>query len=569
MIRGMEVRLMKKYVESKWRSMNPDLIMFNGNVITVDSDFSFAEGVAVKDNRIFGVGSRADLKGLAGEKTKLLDLKGATVLPGINDAHCHLNGFGLERPPFLIDLAYPVVKSMEDIRTATAAKVAEVGPGKWISGWGWDRGFLPEFKDRPQTWPTRFDIDPVSPDNPVVLTEFSGHVVLANSKALEIAGVERKTPDPDNGIIQKDEAGEPTGILFEMAAGMMRQLIPLPTEDERKAGILNAMAELNSLGITCVTEPGLDPDQIRYYTDLFNQGRFSLRVNCMVRGGPSLETVKSVLDSIGTSTGFGNEWLRISGLKLLADGVPPSKTAFMYEDYIGGGHGRLLVDGKTDEERYDMLVSMIKYANARNFQVGIHVTGDRGIDACIDGYIAALAEHPWDARHYIIHTDYVTPACIKRMATNNIGANVQSAIKWTIGNLMVGITGEKRAAYHWPLKSLFDGGVRVSNSSDASVTYPDWRQGVESAVLRKDKATGKVLGADQCITVEQAIRAYTINGAWQDHQDNVRGSIEVGKLADFTIIGDDILNVDPNNIHAIPVLYTIVDGKTVYKNPGY
>ena len=560
---------MKKYVESKWRSMNPDLIMFNGNVITVDSDFSFAEGVAVKDNRIFGVGSRADLKGLAGEKTKLLDLKGATVLPGINDAHCHLNGFGLERPPFLIDLAYPVVKSMEDIRTATAAKVAEVGPGKWISGWGWDRGFLPEFKDRPQTWPTRFDIDPVSPDNPVVLTEFSGHVVLANSKALEIAGVERKTPDPDNGIIQKDEAGEPTGILFEMAAGMMRQLIPLPTEDERKAGILNAMAELNSLGITCVTEPGLDPDQIRYYTDLFNQGRFSLRVNCMVRGGPSLETVKSVLDSIGTSTGFGNEWLRISGLKLLADGVPPSKTAFMYEDYIGGGHGRLLVDGKTDEERYDMLVSMIKYANARNFQVGIHVTGDRGIDACIDGYIAALAEHPWDARHYIIHTDYVTPACIKRMATNNIGANVQSAIKWTIGNLMVGITGEKRAAYHWPLKSLFDGGVRVSNSSDASVTYPDWRQGVESAVLRKDKATGKVLGADQCITVEQAIRAYTINGAWQDHQDNVRGSIEVGKLADFTIIGDDILNVDPNNIHAIPVLYTIVDGKTVYKNPGY
>jgi len=324
------------------------------------------------------------------------------------------------------------------------------------------------------------------------------------------------------------------------------------------------MAELNSLGITCVTEPGLGSELIRIYTDLYNQGKFTLRINCMIMGGPSLESVKGSLDRVGTSTGFGNEWLRISGLKLLADGIPPSKTAFMYEDYIGGGHGKLLVDGNSDEERYDMLISMIKYANARNFQVGIHVTGDRSIDACVDGYISALKEHPWDARHYIIHTDYATPECIKRMAENNIGANVQSAIKWTIGNLMIGITGEERAAYHWPLKLLFDEGVRVSNSSDASVTYPDWRQGVESAVLRKDKATGDVIGPEQCITVEQAIRSYTINGAWQDHQDDVRGSIEVGKLADFTIIGEDILTIDPNRIHEIPIIVTIVGGKTVF-----
>jgi len=134
---------------------------------------------------------------------------------------------------------------------------------------------------------------------------------------------------------------------------------------------------------------------------------------------------------------------------------------------------------------------------------------------------------------------------------------------------MLGITGEKRAAWHWPLKSLFEAGVRVTNSSDASVTYPDWRQGVESAVLRKDKATGEVIGVDQCITVEQAIRSYTINGAWQDHQDYVRGSIEVGKLADFTIIGEDILTIDPNRIHGIPIVSTIVGGKTVYSNPDY
>lgn len=560
---------MLKQTKSNWQSLNPDTILFNGNIITVDNEFSIAEAVAVKGDRIAGIGSNDEIKKLAGNNTRLIDLKGTTVLPGINDAHCHLNGFGLERPPMIVDLGYPAIKSIADMKTATADKAAETGPGKWISGWGWDRGFLTELKGNPEAWPTRFDIDSASPDNPVMYTDFSGHVNLINTKAMEMAGINKDTPDPEGGIIQKDDTGQPTGILFEAASGLVRKLISPPTEEERKAGILNAMAELNSLGITCVTEPGLSPELIRMYTDLFNRGKFTLRVNCMIMGGSSIEDVKRNLDTVGTSTGFGNEWLRISGYKLFADGIPPSKTAFMYEDYIGGGHGRLLIDGDTDDARYEMLIKMIKYANARNFQIGIHVTGDRGIDACVDGYIAALSEHPWDARHYIIHTDYVTPQCIERMAKNNIGANVQSAIKWTIGNMMIGITGEERAAYHWPLKSLFEAGVNVSNSSDASVTYPDWRQGVESAVLRKDKATGEVIGPEQCITVEQAIRSYTINGAWQDHQDNVRGSIEVGKLADLTIIGDNVLTIDPNKIHDIPIIATIVGGQTVYINPGY
>ena len=556
---------MSNQTQSTWLPMHPDLVMHGGNVITVDGDFSIAEAVAIKGARIVGVGSDMAMKALAGGNTRLLDLKGATVLPGINDAHCHLGGFGLERPPMIVDVAYPAVKSLEDIRKATAAKAADVGPGKWISGWGWDRGFLEELKGRPDAWPTRHDIDSVSPANPVAYTDFSGHVCLANGRALALAGISEGAQDPAGGIIQRDSSGRPTGVLLETAAALVRRLMPPPTDAERRAGILNAMAELNSLGITCVTEPGLSADQIRMYTDLHNQGKLTLRINCMIMGGTSLEALKGILRNTGTSTGFGNEWLRIAGLKLLADGIPPSKTAFMYEDYIGGGNGKLLFDGDTDEARYDMLMSMIKYANALGFQIGIHVTGDRGIDACVDGYVAALAEHAWDARHYTIHTDYVTRDCIERMARHNIGANVQSAIKWTIGNLMTGITGEKRAAYHWPLRSLFDGGVRVTNSSDASVTYPDWRQGVESAVLRKDKATGRVIGADQCITVEEAIRAYTVNGAWQDHQERVRGSIEPGKLADLTVIGEDILTVDPNRIHAIPILCTIVGGGTVYE----
>ena len=155
------------------------------------------------------------------------------------------------------------------------------------------------------------------------------------------------------------------------------------------------------------------------------------------------------------------------------------------------------------------------------------------------------------------------------MAEYNIGASVQSAIKWTIGNLMVGIVGEEKAAYQWPLKTMFDKGVVVANGSDASVTYPDWRQGIESAVLRKDKATGKVIGADQCITIEQAIRSYTINGAWQDHQEKVKGSIEPGNLADFCVIRDNILSINPKETSTIPVLMTIVGGKMVYKAESF
>jgi predicted amidohydrolase YtcJ len=553
--------------KSKSLPLYPDMILYNGKVITVDKDFSIAEAVAIKDGKIVGVGTNADMKKLAGEKTKAMDLTGTTILPGINDAHCHLGGFGSQRPPLVVEISYPHVKSFADIRKATEAQARRVGPGKWISGMGWDKGFLDEFKGNAQLWPNYKDLDPASPNNPVVYADFSGHTCLVNSVALKLAKIDKNTPNPEGGFIQKDASGEPTGILFEAAAGIVRRLMPPPSLENMRAGMTNGMAELNTLGICSVTEPGLNASQINMYTELYNQGKFTVRVNGMVWGGPSLEAVKKVLESVGTSTGFGNDWLRISGLKLMADGIPPSKTAFMYEDYIGGGHGQLLVEGNTDQERYDMLISMIKYASARGFQIGIHVTGDRGIDACVDGYIAAMKEHPWDARHYIIHTDYATPECIKRMAKNNIGANVQSAIKWTIGNLMVGITGEKRAAYHWPLKTLFDEGVIVTNSSDASVTYPDWRQGVESAVLRKDKATGKVIGPDQCISVEQALRTYTINGAWQDHMEQVRGSIELGKLGDFTVIGDDILSIDPNNIHAIPILYTIVNGKVLYENP--
>jgi hypothetical protein len=236
----------------------------------------------------------------------------------------------------------------------------------------------------------------------------------------------------------------------------------------------------------------------------------------------------------------------------------------MYEDYVGGGNAGLCVDGETDEERYNELVNMIVYGHNHGFQVGIHACGDRAIDACVDGYIKAMEEQPWDARHYIIHGDFVTPECIKRMAKYNFGVAAQAAIKWTISDQMDIVVGEKRSAWQWPLKALLDAGIHVTNSSDAPVIYPNWKQGIESAVLRESKATGKVSGPEQRISREEAIRTYTINGAWQDHMEHIKGSIEVGKLADFCVLDEDILTVDAHRIKDITTLMTIVGGKIVY-----
>jgi predicted amidohydrolase YtcJ len=567
--------------QTKW-DMYPDTIMTNGNVITVDDNFSTAQAVAIKDGKIVGVGSNKDVMKLKGKATEILDLKGATVLPGIRDSHIHLSGFGLSRPPLVLDVGYPSVKSIADVAAMIAARVPDVEPGSWIRGRGWDRGFLEEIKSDPNAWPTRGDIDPASPNNPVYLTDFSGHVAWVNTAALVAAGIDPLNPpaDPANGTIQRDADGHATGILFERAAGLVSKFIPPTTEAQQREGILTGMHELNSLGITTATEPGLPASMIDMYNDLYNEGLFTVRMNIMVSGGSSLAAVNNVLQYVGTHTGFGNEWLRISGFKLLADGIPPSKTAFMYpgvyktdvtpENPNGTPSdftAQLLIDGATDEARKAELISMIKAINARGFQIGVHTTGDRGIDEVVEGFIAALDEHPWDARHYVIHCDYTRPGTAALMAQHNILCNVQSTIKWTIGNLMIGIVGADEAAYQWPLRTMIDAGVVVTNSSDASVTYPDWRQGVESAILREDKATGQVSGADQCITVEEAIRTYTINGAYQDHLEDVSGSIEVGKFADFTVIGGNILTVDPHAISDIPILLTIIGGEAVY-NPA-
>jgi predicted amidohydrolase YtcJ len=557
----------------------PDLVITNGKIITVDPGFSIAQAVAVKDGKIVAVGTNEEIKTITGKETKVINLQGSTMLPGINDTHCHISDWALTRPPFMLDIRFPTVKSIADIVKMVAEKVNKVKPGGWILGEGWDEGYLEECLADRNCLPSKEMLDKVSPDNPVVLTEYSGHRIWVNSRALASAKITRDTSDPVGGRIGRSpESGELTGLLYEKAAMPVRENIPPWTSKQRKEALVQAMAELSSLGVTSFTDAGVDREKWACYCDVYNEffddRKWTCRVNMLLMlggfGKSVLGTIKEALTYVGARYNFGNDWLKVGGAKLIGDGIPPLKTAFMFEPYLDGTYGLLVTEGNTVEEQEKSLRDMIKVIHENRLQVGIHSCGERTIAIITDQYMKCIEEDPWDARHYVIHSDFTLPETIKKMAEfgrrtgYELGLNVQSPIKWTISEFMETVVGAKRAGYHWPLRTMLDAGIRVANSSDAPVIYPDWRPGIQGAVLRESKATGKPSGPEQCITVPEAIRTYTINGAWLDHKENIKGSIEAGKLADFCVIDEDILTLDPHKIKDLRILMTIVGGNIVY-----
>jgi predicted amidohydrolase YtcJ len=558
----------------------PDLVITNGKIITVDPEFSIAQAAAVKNGRIAAVGTSQEIKTVTGKNTRIIDLKGSTVLPGMNDTHCHISDWALTRPPWKLDIRFPVVKSIADIIKMVAEKAARAAPGEWIQGEGWDQGYLSECLADPGRLPSKEDIDEVAPGNPVILTEYSGHRIWVNSKALELGGISRNSVDPVGGRIERHPGGEPNGLLYEKGASPVREKVPPWTEQQRMAALPQAMAELNSLGITSFTDAAVEYGKWTSYNDTLNQhskdGRWTCRVNMLLMLGTietySLQKMKEALGYIGCRYNFGNEWLKVGGIKLIGDGIPPLKTAFMFEPYLDGTHGLLITEGSTEEEQEKSLREMIKVAHEHRLQVGIHSCGEKTIHIITDQYMKCIEEDPWDARHYVIHSDFARPETIKRIGEfgkktgYELCLNVQTPIKWTISDFMETVVGPERAGYHWPLRTMLDAGIRVTNSSDAPVIYPDWRPGIQGAVLRESKATGKVSGPEQRISVTEAIKTYTINGAWLDHLEDIKGSVEVGKLADFCILDEDILAIDPHKIQDIGILMTIVGGNVVYSS---
>jgi predicted amidohydrolase YtcJ len=564
--------------------MEADLVLINGKVITVDKDFSISQAVAVKNGKIICVDTDDKIRSFIGSHTQVLDFKGKPILPGINESHMHPAFFGATRPPLAIDLTFPVVKSIPDMVEALRKKVTEIPPGEWIRGFGWDQSSLEECKNDPSKLPRKWDLDAVSPDHPVAFTDFSCHTLLVNSKALEVAGVTRDTPDSVSGEMERNEDGEPTGILKEpMAQALVSAHVPLLTRDEKKTALTTAFQHLNANGVTSITDAAIGPggenflygvmsgEFVHLYKELLDEGKLTTRVNALLLygdyGALTLADIQKNVETFKLPTDIDDTWLKFKGIKIFADGIPLTYTSWMNEDYVSGdfGHGTSVIPGETDQEQRDNLIEMIRYAHAKEYQIGLHATGDRAIDAAVDGFAQAFADNPGnDLRHYIIHGDFISREKAKVLAQHNCGIAMQPFISAMIADFEPTVVGEERAGYEWPTRTVLDVGLHLTSSSDAPVTYPNWRMGVQAAVLREGLVTGQVSGPEECITVEEAIRTYTINGAWQDHMEDIKGSIEVGKVADFCIIGDDLLSVDPHEIGEIPVLMTIIDGKIVF-----
>jgi predicted amidohydrolase YtcJ len=561
-----------------------DLALVNGNVVTIDAGYSRARAVAIKGGRIAVVGDDQDVRALVGIGTEVVDLKGRTVLPGINDSHSHTALWAGTRPPYVLDLSYPQVRSIRDIVDQVRAKAASLAPGEWVRGIGWDAGYLQECSRDPGLRLHRSLLDQAAPDHPVALTDFSVHTVWVNSKALELAGIDRHTVAPIGGGIDKDErSGEPTGLLREFAAAdLVMGLIPPLGRDQKREAIQAALAEMSAMGITSTTEPALGHGGESYqggllgsecigaYQDLLDAGRLKLRVNILYLlgdyGSCTLADLEAVIPSLGFHSHFGNDKLKIGGIKIFADGIPPNRTAWVSQEYLGGGNGSLVIPGATDEERVAELERMIRYAHDHGFQVGIHCIGDLAIQAAIDGFVRAETENARGLRHYVMHVDFITAEQAATCARYGLGVNITPTLPWTISDMNVDIVGLEQVKKEWPYRLIIDAGCHLASSSDAPCTYPSWLQGVQSAVLRESKATGTVYSQDQCLTVEEALRSYTIGGAWQDCQEHIKGSIEPGKLADLCVLDEDITMVDPHDIAGIKNVMTVMDGEIVFSS---
>lgn len=539
-----------------------DLVLRGGRVITVDDEFSIASAVAVAGERIVAVGGR-EIDALIGPATRVLELAGRTVLPGINDAHLHLAMFGES----MSSVALGAVGSVAALERALDEGVAGLADEQWLIGEGWRESTIAEFGAGEQ--PHRALLDRATGARPAVLHHASRHSVLVNTAALRIAGVDRDTPDPVGGRIVRDAAGEPTGMLLESAVILVSRHIPPRTEQQRLAEIIAAMRTLNSLGITSVTDPIVLPELLRDYGTLHRRGELSVRVNALLHWdwpspSTSLSGISTALRYAGMSAGLGDDWLRIGGVKLFADGVPSHGTAWLHQCYPGGGHGSLLTPGEDDEARRAEFLDIIETIHRRRLQVQIHVTGDRAADAAIDGIVRAQGEDPWpEARHALIHGTLLSDAALPVLSEHRIGVITSSLMKSYSGAAMASAIGADRWARAFPAAALLAAGALVADSSDAPITYPDWRRGLATFLGAAPNPFAE-LAPGQRLTREQAIRLWTTAGAYLEHAEHRKGALRPGLLADLVVLGGDLLTAEPAAIPELPILLTLVGGRPVF-----
>ncbi len=531
-----------------------DLVLRNGKIVTMNPAQPEARALAIKGDRILAVGSDEQVQKFIGRSTRVIDLRGKLVVPGLIESHAHMLGIGQAK--LMLDLVGTT--SEEEIARMVAARAKKAKPGEWILGRGWDQNDWPN-----KRFPTFESLTKAAPNNPVYLTRIDGHAGWANKRAMELAGITRETKDPHGGRLIRDAEGRPTGVFIDRAQGLIIRHIPPLRREQKKRALELAMRECVAVGLTSFHDAGVDREVIELYKELLREGKLPLRLYVMLAGSD-----QRLLDEYfarGPEIGLGDHRLTIRAIKLIADGALGSRGAALLEDYADdpGNRGLLMLSE-------DQIFRIAHLALRHGFQVCTHAIGDRANRIVLNAYERAFRANPSvkDHRFRIEHAQILDEADIPRFARMGVIASMQathctSDMPWVHDR--IGKERAREGAYVW--QKLLKTGARIANGSDAPVESINPLWGIYAAITRQDHQ-GKPPGGwypDQCMTREQALRSFTLDAAYAAFEEDIKGSLEKGKLADMVVLSKDIMTIPAREILKTRVVMTIIGGKIVYQ----
>ena len=532
----------------------PDLLLYNGKLHTQDAQYPHASALALRAGRILAVGNDEDVRALAGTQTQQIDLQGSRVLPGLTDAHFHFYEWAL----LLRGLNLEDTASLDEVLKRVHKAASQADPGTWIVGQGWnqDRWADPQLPDR-------FDLDQVAPHNPTILWRTDLHLAWVNTPALQAAKISADTPDPDMGVIERDQAGKPTGLLRELAINLIRQVMPAVSDQETDAVMRQAMAKIHQLGLTGIHDfrimGGADgPPALRAWQRLRAQGNLDVRAWVMLPGELLDQAV-----TLGLQTGFGDDFVRIGGAKFFSDGATGPRTAWMLEPYEDAGVGMPLTP-------MEDLAQGISKAHQAGISTAIHAIGDRAIRELLDVYTEVLGAQRGRPQprvpHRIEHVQHSHPDDLKRLGPLGLVASVQP-VHLADDMSMVDRACGPRARWTYAFRDLLAAGTVLALGSDCPVASPNPFWGIHAAVTRQ-RRYGTPAGGwypSQRLSVSEAVWGYTMGCAIASGQDKNQGSLTPGKLADLIVLDWDIFSIPPEQIPDTQVIMTVFDGRIVQR----
>lgn len=539
------------------RQEKATLILTDGNIITVDSEFPKAESIAIKDDKIIALGSTREIEKYKGEQTEIIDLKGKTVVPGLIDAHMHFPELGKRVKQLYLDKT----KNVEEALAIVKEEVKKAKPGEWITGMGWHTSYW-----KTNVYPDNSELNKISPYNPVFLIGMASHAAWINDKALKLAGITKDSPDPLGGqIIRNPKTGEPTGILLEKAQDLITRLFSAETHDTKKAYIKLSIQTALSLGLTGIHDAGVGYDIIKIYKELLEDDKLPLRLYVMFLVPDGGEVLDKHIEN-APEIGLGNNYLTFRCIKVFVDGALGARGAALLSPYSDSPGDTGLIRN-SEEEIYKVVSKSMR----AGYQVAIHAIGDRGNRIALNAIEKAQKEvTPKDARIRIEHAQILAPQDIPRFVELGIIPSMQPIHCTMDTGFAEARVGTKRlkGAYAW--KTLLSTGVKIAAGSDTPafpVDYSNPLWGIYAAVTRQNNQ-GQPQGGwypEEKVNRLAALKMYTLNAAYAAFEENIKGTLTPGKLADITVLSGDILTIPEPEILQTEVLMTIVGGKIVYQ----